>query len=410
VSLKLIYSSEDEDEFVDPEGIGSNVVDYHGDLRACNYPHCNKELVSWGHTTSMCPILNSRCPRCLHRGHKVEGDAVEDLYLCDQIVQNHKIFDDFALEGHLTKHRIHVPSLGYWSMRYPETGDMCKTIGFGTLNKRSPIKIFWFLQEHEDFLVDLNLTEVTKKVRFVPQNDKSLRISAMEEVIKSVVGVDSFPKVELKLNTNRFSANKFHPTMNTWVDPKPAASRKRESSSSSSGLPMPAGSGADSSWADQVAHAKGEFPTLIQQKVLKKKKDEEQLEAKAAELREAEAKVTELRKGVRQPQQQKPQLQQLKQQQSSQPRQQQQGAPPLYKKPFGKSEKLPYKGPPGHPQQRGRPQQQDQSGRGKGSGKSSSNPRDQSSSTSSSSQAKKRKKNKKRHAQKGGSSEQSKTT
>ena len=110
----------------------------------CKYVLCS---AGRNHHTSVCRTLQSRCKKCLFRGHQENSVYVDQdgslRWTCPEIketpdrkMSGHTLktlqgeFEKAANEGFLTKHRYAMPACGFFPLRCPEIADMAKSITY----------------------------------------------------------------------------------------------------------------------------------------------------------------------------------------------------------------------------------------------------------------------------------------
>ena len=174
--------------WVDPKATkmneAPNLLDYHTVRSGCSYPRC---VTSWSHSISCCPQLNSRCPRCLVRGHYeavTEIDAVDTVYLCDSVDLLFQDFLAYYQQGVLTRFSEKYAELGFWPCRYADTRTFLRKKGFLSLMNRNLTEVIQFIDDLEEMLVDMRWTYRTMLADypFPPKSLKEMRKLAVEAV------------------------------------------------------------------------------------------------------------------------------------------------------------------------------------------------------------------------------------
>jgi hypothetical protein len=195
-----------DDHWVDPMATKFGASDLpalyesHQTQTKCGYPRC---VTDWAHSLACCPQLNSRCPRCLARGHWVEPTKIDrpgKEHLCDKVEGLFHDFVVYANQGVLTRFSEKHADLGFWPCRYADTRVFLRRQGMTVLVNRDIRKIIQLIDTFEEGLVDNQLTSATMLKDYTPpaKSLKEMRELAEEAIYNgNFLGDESGFDIEL---------------------------------------------------------------------------------------------------------------------------------------------------------------------------------------------------------------------
>ena len=95
---------------------------------------------------NVCPFLNGRCKFCRCRGHK----GTSSTECKENYENNYVVFEQYAIYGELTRHKMMIPALGFWPIRSEPEMACLQSIGSLWIDRQNKVR------EICEFLANLN--------------------------------------------------------------------------------------------------------------------------------------------------------------------------------------------------------------------------------------------------------------